>query len=391
MWNALPREARQTAFLKQPDIGVYLRHGRVEGINPEWWNRARRQSQPLKIGLLVPFCGADAIWGPSCQCSAVLAASELNGAGGILGRQIELLAADAGGDPAGVVARARELVDVHGAQVLIGVHLSTVRLALAEEFAGEIPYVYAPLFEGGAPREDVFTIGETPENQFAEALLHMIRSEGAKRWYLIGNDYVWPRASHDWVRRFLHKNGAEVVGESYVPIGETNIDTMLDRIAQAGPDIVFQSLVGAECVPFNREFSARGMSANMLRLSGAIEENTLLAIGPDATENLYCAAGYFSEIDGPDNSRFMTKYRDAFGVSAPMQGVLSEACYEGLHFFAALAGRANSLNLPELRASFEGLHYSGARGTCVVRDGVCVGPVYLAQADGARFRILQSF
>jgi ABC-type branched-subunit amino acid transport system substrate-binding protein len=320
-----------------------------------------------------------------------LAASELNNAGGILGRQIELLAADAGGDPEDVVARARELVDVHGAQVLIGVHLSTVRVALAKEFAGEVPYVFAPLFEGGAPREDVFAIGETPENQFADALLHMIRAKGAKRWYLLGNDYVWPRTTHDWVRRFLQENGAEVVGETYVPIGETNIDAMLDRITVTGPDIVFQSLVGSECVPFNREFAARGMSADMLRLSGAIEENTLLAIGPDATENLYCAAGYFSAIDVPDNSRFMLKYTEAFGSTAPMQGVLSEACYEGLHFFAALAGRACSFDLTGLRDAFEGLHYNGARGTCVVREGVCVGPVYLAKADGARFQVLQTF
>jgi len=391
MGNALLKTSDKTAFLKEPRTSELVRHGRIDGIPADWWKPARRQSQPLKIGLLVPFCGADAIWGPSCQCSAVLAASELNNAGGILGRQIELLAADAGGDPLDVVARARELVDVHGAQVLVGVHLSTVRLALTKEFAGEIPYVFAPLFEGNAPREDVFAIGETPENQFADALLHMIRTEGAKRWYLLGNDYVWPRASHDWVRRFLQENGAEVVGETYVPIGDTNIDVMLDRIEDTATDIVFQSLVGAECVPFNREFALRGMSNNVLRLSGAIEENTLLAIGPDATENLYCAAGYFSAIDVPDNSRFMLKYREAFGRSAPMQGVLSEACYEGLHFFAALAGRSRSLDLPDLRNAFEGLHYSGARGTCVVRDGVCVGPVYLAKADGARFSILQTF
>ena len=92
---------------------------------------APRSYGPIRIGLLVPFQGADAIWGPSCQYSAVLAAAEMNEKGGILGRQIELLAADAGGSPEAVVERARDLVERQGANALIGVHLSSVRVALA--------------------------------------------------------------------------------------------------------------------------------------------------------------------------------------------------------------------------------------------------------------------
>lgn len=349
-----------------------------------------RSYGPIRIGLLVPFQGADAIWGPSCQYSAVLAAAELNEKGGILGRQIELLAADAGGSPEAVVERARDLVERQGANALIGVHLSSVRLALAEAFAGRVPYVFAPLFEGGNDRAGVFAIGEIPERQFSGPVHHMMQQYRARRWFLVGNDYVWPRASHNWIRRFVTENGGEVIGEEYVGIGEET-GQLVDLIEEAQPDIVFQSLVGSECLPFNRDFAARGLGRQIIRLSGAIEENTLMAIGEDSTENLFCAAGYFSALKTLENRRFLKRYRDAFGTSAPVQGVLSEACYEGLQFFGALATKAQSLDLASMNGALEGLRFESARGVTTVRNGVAHGPTFLARADGTEFEILQKF
>ncbi|WP_333723654.1 substrate-binding domain-containing protein [Agrobacterium tumefaciens] len=349
-----------------------------------------RSKGPIRIGLLVPFQGADAIWGPSCQYSAVLAAAELNETGGILGRQIELLAADAGGSPQAVVERARDLVDRQGADALVGVHLSSVRVELARALAGRIPYVFAPLFEGGTKSERVFSIGEVPERQFAGPVSHFMEQHGSRRWFLVGNDYVWPRASHKWVREFVVKHGGEVAGDEYVGLGHDTVH-LIDMIEAANPDVVFLSLVGSECVPFNRMFAERGLAKRIIRLSGAIEENTLMAIGAENTENLFCSAGYFSALDTPENRNFLKRYRDAFGMTAPVQGVLSEACYEGLRFFGALAARAKSLDIDTLSQAFEGLTYESPRGVTTVRDGVARGPTYLARADGTEFEILRSF
>lgn len=320
-----------------------------------------RSEKILRIGLLVPFHGADAIWGPSCQYSAVLAAAELNQSGGILGRQIELLAADAGGDPAEVVARARDLVVNQGAHVLIGVHLSSVRQALEEAFAGKVPYVFAPLFEGSGQLPDVFTIGEVPSRQFSGAVSYFLERKPKSRWFLVGNDYIWPRASHDWIRSFLQANGGEIVGEEYVGIGDDTVD-VLNQIESVRPDIVFELLVGCECIPFNREFAERGLAETIIRLSGAIEENTLMAIGEASTESLFCAAGYFNCLDTAENMEFLERYRKAFGQTAPVQSVLSQSCYEAMRFFGALADRARSLDLDRLAAAADGLTFSSPRG-----------------------------
>jgi len=369
-------------------LGIRRQSHFPRSVSPE--SRAPRASGTIRIGLLVPFQGADAIWGPSCQYSAVLAAAELNEKGGILGRQIELLAADAGGSPEAVVARARDLVERQGADALIGVHLSSVRLALAEAFAGKVPYVFAPLFEGGNDGTGVFTIGEVPARQFSGPVHYLMQHHHATRWFLVGNDYVWPRASHSWIRQFVTENGGEIVGEEYVGIGQET-GQLVDLIEQAQPDIVFQSLVGSECLPFNRDFAARGLARHIIRLSGAIEENTLMAIGEDNTQNLFCAAGYFNTLKTPENERFLKRYRDAFGTTAPVQGVLSEACYEGLQFFGALASRAQSLNLSSLADALEGLSFESARGVTTVRNGIACGPTFLARANGTDFEILQQF
>ena len=345
----------------------------------------------MRLGLLVPFQGSDAIWGPSCQFSAVLAAAELNEQGGILGREVELFAADAGGDPADVVARTRHLVDTCRVDALIGVHLSSVRVALRHAFGGIIPYVFAPLYEGGERSSGVFAIGETPDRQFPGAVRWLIEERRAQRWFLVGNDYVWPRASHEAIRKFVTDCGGEVSGESYIGLGNTKIADVVRNIAAIQPDVVFESLVGSDCVRFNRAFARSGLPSRALRLSGAIEENTLFGIGQRHTQNLYCVASYFSALTTPENRSFLERYRQAFGATAPVQGVLSQSCYEAIRFFAALSHAAGSTDICDLDAAFEGLHFRSARGTTFVRDGAIVAPIYLARANGTAFTIMKQF
>jgi len=162
-------------------------------------------------------------------------------------------------------------------------------------------------------------------------------------------------------------------------------------IAEAQPDVVFESLVGSDCVRFNRAFSRANLAARTLRLSGAIEENTLFGIGERHTQNLYCVASYFSALPTPENRVFLERYRQAFGATAPVQGVLSQSCYEAIRFFAALAQAARSTEIGDLDAAFEGLRFNSARGTTVIRDGKIVAPIYLAQADGTAFTIVKQF
>ena len=352
---------------------------------------ARNRSDRLKIAFLIPLSGPAGLWGPSCQTSAVLASREVNAAGGILGREVELVFADAGADPEQVADDTLDLIAEHRAEAVIGMHISAVRVALVHALRGRLPYVYTPVYEGGERSPGLFMIGETPARQLKPVIHWLAEHRNARRWYLIGNDYIWPHVSHRAARRYIKETGGEVVGVAYAPFGCEDHDMYLARIRQARPDVVLVSMVGTDCVTFNRAFACAGLARDMLRLSVASEENTLLGIGARHAENFYFTAGYLAVLDTPDNQAFLYRYHNAFGGDAPMPNTIGQSCYEGIRLYAELVRRAGSLSVDELSRISEGLSYTGGRGRVTMHARHLLSDIYLAEADGLTFRILERF
>jgi urea transport system substrate-binding protein len=347
-----------------------------------------RPAAALRVGLLIPLSGPAGIWGPSAHKCATLAVDEINDGGGVLGREIRLVPSDAGGAPAAVAAAARELVEEHGVEAIVGMHISAVRVAVARALKGRVPFVYTPIYEGGERSPGVFAVGETPEQQLRPAVTWLTERRRARRWYLIGNDYVWPRVSHAAAKQYIARCGGEVVGEEYVPLGSDEFAPSLERIRAARPHAVLISLVGGDGVAFHRRFAADGMADDMLRLSSALDENALLGVGAENTDNLFAASGYFAALPTRANQSFIERYQQSFGQLAPVLSALGQSCYEGFRFYAALARRAASLDAMALEAAAASFDYEGARGTVRMRDKRVVMENYLAQADGLGFRII---
>jgi len=352
---------------------------------------APSRSERLKIAMLVPLSGPAGLWGPSCQASALLALREINRGGGILGREVELVFADAGGDPDAIAFDTIELIAENRAESVIGMHISAVRLALVRALRGRLPYVYTPVYEGGERAPGVFMVGETPPQQLKPAIHWLSERRRARRWYLVGNDYVWPRVSHRAARRYIAQAGGEVLGVSYIPFGRDDHEPWLAEIRRCRPDAVLVSMVGTDCVTFNRAFAAHGLAPHVLRLSAASEENTLLGIGARDAENFYFTTGYLAGLDTPENLSFLERYHAAFGNDAPMPNTIGESCYEGVRLYAELARRASSLGVKEMSAASEGLTYTGARGRVAMRARHLRSDIYLAEAEGLRFRVLAHF
>ena len=350
--------------------------------------RGPRAVSSLRLGLLIPLSGPAGLWGPSAHKCATLAVDEINGAGGLLGRSLELVVSDAGGPPELVAAAAARLVEERSVEAIIGMHISAVRVALARSLMGRVPFVYTPIYEGGERSPGVFAIGETPDQQLRPAITWLSERRGARRWYLIGNDYVWPRVSHAAAKRYIRQCGGEIVGEEYVPLGSDEFSPSLERIRAAAPHAVLISLVGGDGVAFHRRFAADGMAGDYLRLSSALDENALLGVGAENAENLYAASGYFAALPTRANQDFVARYHRRFGALAPALSALGQSCYEGVRFFAALASRAASLDPLALEAQAACFSYEGARGTVAMRDKRVAMANYLAEADGLDFRII---
>lgn len=350
-----------------------------------------RDRRAIRVGLLIPLSGSAGIWGPSCEASARMAATEINDAGGILGRPVELVAIDAGGTPREVAGVVGPLVDEGALDAIMGTHISSIRNALTRTVRGRIPYFYTTLYEGGERSPGVFVTGETPEQQLRPAIHWLAEHRRARRWYLVGNDYVWPRLSHRSARRFIAEMRGCVVGESFLPLGCEDFEAVLADIAATAPDAVLMSLVGNDAVAFNRDFAAARLGGRMLRLSAAVEENALFGIGADNTENLYSVAGYFASLRTRENMAFLERYRGRFGEAAPMPSGNTQSCYEGLLLFQRLASQAGSVEVGPMHRLASRVSWSGARGENWLRETGVAMNIYLAQAEGLDFRVLQHF
>ncbi len=344
--------------------------------------------QELQIALCVPLGGTAGIWGPSAMASAKLAVSELNREAGIGGRSCRLLTVNAADDAPDIEATLIELVQAGDIDAIIGMHTSAVRQRILRAVGGQIPFIYTPLYEGGESTPGVFAIGETTARQLQPAIRWLSQRKRPRRWFAIGNNYVWPHVSHRMARDYIAEAGGELVGELYVPFGTTDFSQALDALRQGRADAVLLSLVGQDAIEFNRTFGAAGLSRAMFRLSCAIGENELLGIGADNAEDLYVACGYFATLDTDANLSFKERYQSHFGERAPTLNTFGQSTYEGMHFLAALLDREQCPAAYHERLGSTPLRYRSARNAAYEGDGITRTPIYLARAEGNAFRVI---
>ncbi len=345
----------------------------------------------LKVGVIVPFQGPAGIWAESCLTSALLAAAEINMQGGMNGRQLELVIRDSGNSAYSAAAAASESVDVEGAEALVSMVPSSARQSIRDAVDLEIPFIYTPQFEGCGGPQATMMIGDTASQLLRPAIDWLAHEKKATRFFLLGNDYMWPRKSIAQARHLVGNWGGHVVGEQEIRFGVTQYEGLLKRIARARPHVVISWLLGNEAISFNRAFASSGLAAKILRLSMAVDETVLYGIGADATENLYACSSYFANIRSRNNDAFLEKYHQSFGASPPPQNAFGQSMYEGLHCLNALAAGADSLHSSSL---FRRIGKVPQRKTARGFDGnVAVGarhPVYIAKAEGHAFKILLS-
>jgi ABC-type branched-subunit amino acid transport system substrate-binding protein len=338
------------------------------------------------VGLLVPINGSAGIWGPSSIACAQLAQAEINAAGGLLERRLRLCVIDSSDEALEVGSVTAQLMHAGAIDAIVGMHTSQVRQRVLRDVARQIPYVYTPLYEGGEHTPGVFAIGETPGRQLRPAIEYLASRYRARRWMFVGNDYCWPRVSHRLAARYVAEQGGEVVADRYLPFNVDDFSELLDEIRKLKPHAILLSLIGQDAVQFNRAFGDLGLARDMFRLSCAIEENGLLAIGADNTEGLYVSSGYFGSLESDANMAFKERYHNHFGQRAPTLNALGQSTYEGVHFMAALARRAADDDAPLLGDRAPPLAFRSVRGISYFGNERCAHPTYLAEAGGHFFQ-----
>ena len=342
----------------------------------------------FRIALLIPLRGSAGLWAPSCIACAQVAVEELNKADGINGRQIELIMIDTAiENDLPVEDLVNSLIGIQSINAIVGMHISSMRERLKTVVKGRIPYVYTPLYEGGEVARGIFAIGETPEQQLGSAIEHLNSVYRPKKWALIGNDYLWPRVSNVYAKIKFRALGADLGYEKYVPFSQPNFFREIEEMINSESEAVLISLIGQDAVQFNRDFGDLEGHRSMIRLSGAIEENALLASGLGGLKRLFSSSSYFASLKTDRNAAFKEKYFALHGDLAPTLNTLGQSTYEGIHFLKGLSqicreawtGAGSQSRLPII--------YKSVRNSRYVSNDQKSLPIYLARADGFFYNV----
>jgi ABC-type branched-subunit amino acid transport system substrate-binding protein len=276
-------------------------------------------------------------------------------------------------------------VDSGRVDAVAGWHISAVRVALTRRIGGKVVYAFAAMHEGSDDTPGVFMLGERPVNQLLPATHWIGEQHGVRRWAVVGNDYIYPRVTATTTEESLQGSASSIVQSDFVPLGTSDFSSVIQGLERADVEGVIMLLMGQDAVHFNRQFAKEGLSERLLRLSPAIEENTLLAAGPTANKGLYAAAAYFDGLATTESGEFSRDYYARFGTWAPALNAVGESCYEAIRFLARLGEMAGSIAIDAVSALPTGHFYDSPRGLLRLDGNLVDQDVYLASANGLEF------
>lgn len=343
----------------------------------------------VPIGLLTCQSGPGSLGAGAATRLAQLAVEEINEDGPPTGDPLRLVAGDDGTNPVLAAAEARRLLEDEGCPVMLFLGTSNCFDAVVPvvEAAGAL-LVYCNTNEGGGVGRRIFRLGERPANQLSRAIPRLMREHRTRRWFLAGNDYSFPRATHAYARRAVDAAGGRVVGEGFVPLGTRRFSGVVEAIHRAGAEMVLSTFVGTDAADFHRQFVESGLHERCQVLGPAIDDSTREHIGDRVASGLWGVFGYFSDMPTPDNEAFLERYYARFGEFSPPPSSFSEAVYEAVHLVARAAVRARSFHPDDVADRLAGSTFSGPRGSVRIADpATLTQQLYLAEAVPGGFAI----
>lgn len=340
------------------------------------------------VGLLTSKSGPGSVFASATENLAALAVTEINADGGIRGRPLHLVVGDDATNPAVGAVEVWRLVR-SGCRTIMATTTSATFARAAWELRGTgVLLVHTVMNEGGLGGDLRIQLGERPHDQLRAAAGPMMRAAGGRRWFLAGNDYVWPQVVHSAARRVLTEHDAEVVGERFAPLGTRDFTPLVERVIRSGADVVLSSFVGADLVAFERQCHLMGVRDRTRTLALALDEPTRERIGDDAAVGMWGVAGYFEELPEEVNSRFLRRYRQAYGSFAPPVSSISESAYEAMHLYATAARRAGEDDPRAVSRELGSSRSDFPRGTVTVGGPETVTQrLYLAEATAGGFAV----
>ncbi len=356
----------------------------------------------IKVGILHSLSGTMAISETSLKDAALMTIDEINAAGGVLGRKLEPVVVDPASNWPLFAEKARELISKDKVAVVFGCWTSVSRksvLPVFEELNGLL--FYPVQYEGEESSYNVFYTGAAPNQQAIPAVEYLMSDKGgaARRFVLLGTDYVYPRTTNKILRYFLKAKGIPEsdILELYTPFGHTDYQTIVAQVKQfgaGGHTAVISTINGDSNVPFYKELANQGLKAESIPvIAFSVGEEELRGMDSGPLVGHLAAWNYFMSVDTPANKAFKDKwaaYVKAKGLPDGAKRVTNdpmEATYIGLHMWAQAVEQAGTTDVAAVRQAMAGQTFDAPSGFKVQMDEknhhlhkpVMIGEI---QADG---------
>jgi urea transport system substrate-binding protein len=364
--------------------GELLGAGRALGATAS--RRVAVGKSPLKIGALTDLTGPYGIVGKANIPVAKMAINEINAAGGILGRRVELIVADGASTTAQNAKVATQLVTSNRVDMVIGGVTSAERFAVKDLIAkrGRTLYIWPASYEGGECDPNVWSVGAVPNQQVNPTVSYLL-AKGAKTFYLCGNDYSYPRNVLKAARAHIEAGGGRVVGEDYIPITATDAPELVSKTLSLNPDALFEVVILPATVPFIKGVVDGGYKG---MIAGTLFDQTINPLLGKYAQGLICAQDYYPSISDTFSIAEAAKYQKHYPTAPFGSALNSPAWYRGIYLWKAAVEKAGSTKLNDANKAMSTASYKkliGGPARFVAGTRHCQLTMYLGemQADGS--------
>lgn len=364
-------------------------------VSAPFLSSGARAAEPITVGGIHDTSGILDILGKPMAQLARFAVHEINQAGGLLGRPLELVEYDPQSNMQlyGQLAQKLALQDrvsvVHG-----GITSSSREVIRPVLRRFETLYFYNTLYEGGVCDRNQFAIGTMPDQTVANLMRYVMKTHG-KRVYVLAADYNFGQISANWVKKYVTENGGEVIETEYFPLDFGNFGPTISKIQASKPDAVISILVGATHLGFYRQWAAAEMLSRI-----PLASTTFGAGGVDIqqletreTDGIINAATYVSGIQSKANQDFLTRLNAFYGDDAPFMSELPCTTYEGMMLWAKGVEAAGSLDRMKVIEALEsGLSFEGPSGRVSIDPAThhTIRDVHISELSDRKWTVLET-
>lgn len=351
------------------------------------------QESPIKIGVVTPLSGTYAPIGQQVKMGLELATKEVNAAGGIMGRKVELIFEDEEANPAVATQKAEKLFQVSNVDFLTGTVNSGSTLAvgqLAERNNKLIATTvsFADSITGDKCSPNVFRVNARAGMQSAALAAWLAKDKPNANVFFIGPDYEMGRSTVAAFKKAAEEKGAKSVGEIFAPLDNKDYSPYFGQVRAAKPNVIYTSVAGNDTVRLLTQMSEYGVNkgVTLVGAAGTVTSQNITAIG-SAAEGYVTGVGYSAKAETPANKKFLTSFQAEFKTAPDLYGTDS---YGLIYFYKAAVEKAKSTATDKVRAAMKDLEWATPQGMKKMRAGdhQAMQEMYAVKIEGGQFNVI---